>query len=108
MNIIAAPTDEEARFLATSQQMSFADMFRGVRRLTQAPIGDIDGYWSPQEKVQASQMLACSIVGGPDTVRAGMRAFVERTGADELMVVSDIFDPELRRRSFGIIADVRP
>ncbi|MGV8943194.1 LLM class flavin-dependent oxidoreductase [Thermomonas sp.] len=108
VNIVAAPTDEEARYLATSQQMSFANMFRGVRGLTQPPIDDIESYWSPQEKTQASQMLACSIVGGPETVRAGMQAFVERTGADELMVVSDVFDPELRRRSFGIIADVRP
>ena len=108
VNIVAAATDEEARFLATSQQMSFADMFRGVRRLTQPPIAEIEAYWSAQEKAQASQMLACSIVGGPDTVRAGMRAFVERTGAEELMVVSDIFDPGLRKRSLAIIADVRP
>ncbi len=108
VNIVAAPTDEEARYLATSQQMSFANMFRGVRGLTQPPIDDIESYWSPQEKAQALQMLACSIVGGPQTVRAGMRAFVQRTGADELMVVSDVFDPELRRRSFGIIAEARP
>lgn len=107
VNIVAAPTDEEARYLATSQQMSFANMFRGVRGLTQPPIDDIASYWSPQEKAQASQMLACSIVGGPETVRAGMQAFVARTGADELMVVSDVFDPALRRRSFGIIAEAR-
>ena len=108
VNIIAAPTDEEARFLATSQQMSFADIFRGARNLTQPPIADIDSYWTPQEKMQASQMLAFSIIGGPETVRAGMRALVERTRADELMVVSDIYDPALRQRSFSIIADARP
>ncbi|MGV8922052.1 MAG: LLM class flavin-dependent oxidoreductase [Thermomonas sp.] len=108
VNIVAAPTDAEARVLATSQQMSFANMFRGVRGLTQPPIDDIETYWSPQEKAQASQMLACSIVGGPDTVRAGMQAFVERTSADELMVVSDVFDPTLRQRSFAIIAEARP
>ena len=108
VNIVAAPTDEEAKYLATSQQMSFANMFRGVRGLTQPPIDDIESYWSPQEKAQASQMLEVSIVGGPDTVRAGMQALVERTGADELMVVSDVFDPALRRRSIGIISEVRP
>ncbi len=107
VNIVAAATDEEARVLATSQQMSFANMLRGVRGLTQPPIDDIERYWSPQEKAQASQMLACSIVGGPQTVRAGMQAFVERTQADELMVVSDVFDPALRQRSFGIIAEAR-
>ncbi|KGM56460.1 alkane 1-monooxygenase [Lysobacter arseniciresistens ZS79] len=105
INVIAAPTDEEARFLATSQQMSFADMFRGQRNLTQPPIDDIERYWSPAEKAQASQMLACSVVGGPGTVRAGLQAFAERTGADELMVVSDVFDFALRRRSFALIAE---
>ena len=106
VNVIAADTDAEARRLATSQQMSFADLFRGTRRLMQPPIDDIEAYWSPQEKMQASQMLSCTIVGGPETVRAGLRAFVDRTGADELMIVSDVFDPQKRMRSFEIIADV--
>ncbi|CAG4969504.1 LLM class flavin-dependent oxidoreductase [Novilysobacter luteus] len=104
INVIAAPTDDEARYLATSQQMSFAGIFRGERRLTQPPIDDIERYWTPQEKQQASQMLGGSVVGSPDTVRAGLRAFAERTDADELMVVSDVFDFGLRLRSFEMIA----
>ena len=104
INVIAAPTDDEARYLATSQQMSFAGIFRGERRLTQPPIDDIERYWTPQEKQQASQMLGGSFVGSPDTVRAGLRAFAERTDADELMVVSDVFDFDLRLRSFEMIA----
>src|SRR3546814_18684394 len=76
--------------------MSFADFLRSEPRLLQPPVDDIDSYWSPQEKAQASSMLACSIVGGPQTVRRSLLALRERTGADELMVVSDIFDPALR------------
>ena len=106
VNIIAAPSDAEARFLATSQQMSFTDMLRGARRLTQPPIADIDNYWSPQEKAQASHMLACSIIGAPRTVESGMQELLQRTGADELMIVSDVFDPALRLRSFELIAEV--
>ena len=106
VNIVAAPTDEEARFIATSKQMSFADMFRGVREPMKPPIEDIDTYWNEQEKAQAMQMLACSIIGGPETIREGIDEFLERTGADELMIVSDTFDPALRLRSFEIIADV--
>lgn len=106
VNIVAAPTDAEARRLATSQQMAFTDIFRGTRGLTQPPIDDIEAYWTPQEKVQASHMLAHSIIGSPDTVRAGMQALVARTGADELMVVSDIFDFELRLRSFQMTAEI--
>jgi luciferase family oxidoreductase group 1 len=106
INVIAAESDREARRLATSQQMSFADIFRGARNLMQPPIDDIESYWSFQEKTQASQMLACSVVGSPETVRNGVQNMVEQTGADELMIVSDIFDPEKRLRSFEIIADV--
>lgn len=106
VNVIAAPTDEEAKFLATSQQMSFAGIFRGARDLTKPPIDDIEQYWTPQEKAQASHMLAHSIYGGPDNVREGLRALVERTAADELMVVSDMFDFDQRLRSFKAISEI--
>jgi len=106
INVVAAETDEEARRLATSQQMSFAGIFRGARDLMQPPIDDIERCWSPHEKAQALQMLACSVVGSPKTVREGIRSMIHRTNADELMIVSDIFDPERRLRSFEIIADV--
>jgi alkanesulfonate monooxygenase SsuD/methylene tetrahydromethanopterin reductase-like flavin-dependent oxidoreductase (luciferase family) len=51
-------------------------------------------------------MLARSIVGSPDTVRAGIDALVKETAADELIVVSDIHDHAARLRSFELIADV--
>ncbi len=105
VNVIAAETDEEARYLATSQQMSFADLFRGTRGLMQPPIEDIDTYWSPQERAQASQMLSCSVIGSRETVRRGLQQFVEQTQADELMIVCDVFDPEKRLRSVELIAE---
>jgi luciferase family oxidoreductase group 1 len=105
VNIIAAGTDAEARRLATTQQMSFADLFRGTRMLSRPPIDDIESYWTPQEKAQAMRMLARSITGSPETVRAGMASLIAETGADELMIVSDVFDHAGRLRSFEIIAD---
>ncbi len=73
--------------------------------LSQPPIDDIETYWSPTEKAQAAQMLARSIVGSPATVRAGMEALVAETKADELMIVSDVYDHARRLRSFELIAD---
>jgi luciferase family oxidoreductase group 1 len=108
VNVIAADTDAEARRLATSQQMSFTDLLRGERLLTQPPIDDIDRYWSPQEKVQASEMLSCSVIGQLDTVRQGLEDLVERTGAHELILVSDVFDFAKRLRSFEIAAEAAP
>jgi luciferase family oxidoreductase group 1 len=104
VNIIAADTDEEARRLFTTQQMSFTDIFRGARGLSQPPIDDIESYWSPMEKAQAMQMLARSIVGSPDTVRAGIDLLVAETAADELIIVSDVYEHAARLRSFELIA----
>jgi alkanesulfonate monooxygenase SsuD/methylene tetrahydromethanopterin reductase-like flavin-dependent oxidoreductase (luciferase family) len=107
VNVIAAETDAEARRLFTSVQQSFTNMFRGARGMLPAPIDDIDSYWTPGEKAQASAMLACSFVGSPETVRAGLEAFIERTSADELMVASAIYDHGARLRSYEILAEVQ-
>lgn len=104
VNIIAAESDAEARRLATTQQMSFADIFRGARGLGKPPIDDIESYWSPMEKAQASQMLDRSIIGSPDTVRTGIDRLVAETGADELMIVSDVYEHSARLRSLELIA----
>ena len=104
VNIVAAGTDEEARRLFTTQQMSFTDMFRGTRGLSRPPIDSIDNYWSPIEKMQAMQMLSRSIVGSPDTVRAGIDSLVAETAADELIIVSDVYEHTARLRSFELIA----
>src|ERR1700737_2697886 len=104
VNIIAATSDDEARRLETTQQMSFATIFRGSRALSQPPIDDIESYWSPAEKAQAMSMLTRSIVGSPDTVRSGMDALITETGADELMIVSDVYDHATRLRSLELIA----
>jgi luciferase family oxidoreductase group 1 len=106
VNIIAADSDAEARRLATTQQMSFTNIFRGARGLSRPPIDDIETYWTPMEKAQAMGMLARSIIGSPDTVRAGIEALVKETGADELIVVSDVYDHKRRLRSFELIAEV--
>ena len=105
VNVVAAQTDVEARFLATTQQMSFTNIFRGARGLSQPPIADIETYWSPMEKAQASRMLQRTVIGSPATVRRDLDALIAETGADELMIVSDIYDHDLRLRSFRIIAE---
>ena len=72
--------------------------------LSQPPIDDIESYWSPSEKAQVARMLARSIIGSPETVRSGIEALVAETGADELIVVSDLYDHTARLRSFELIA----
>ena len=108
VNVIAADTDATGRRLFTSIQQSFTNLFRGTRGQLQPPIDDIDAYWSPGERAQASDMLACSFVGSAATVRQGLARFIVETGADELMVASAIHDPAARIRSYEILAALQP
>jgi alkanesulfonate monooxygenase SsuD/methylene tetrahydromethanopterin reductase-like flavin-dependent oxidoreductase (luciferase family) len=60
----------------------------------------------PAGRAMLASALACSIVGGPQTVREGLRAFIAATGADELMVTAQIYDHQARKRSFEILAGI--
>jgi luciferase family oxidoreductase group 1 len=105
-NVVAAETDAEARRLFTSAQQQFTNLFRGTRSRLPPPIDDIEAYWSPAEKAQASRMLACSFVGSAETVRRGLEDFIAQTGADEVIVASAIYDHAARLRSYEILAEV--
>jgi luciferase family oxidoreductase group 1 len=106
VNVIAADTDTEAKHLFTSLQMRFTDMVRGARGYMQPPIDDIEDYWSGPEKLQAQRMLACSFVGSQETLRRELTAFIARTGADELMVATAVYDQGARMRSYELLAGV--
>ncbi|MGZ4683545.1 MAG: LLM class flavin-dependent oxidoreductase [Acidimicrobiales bacterium] len=106
VNVTAADTDAEARRLFTTVQQGFTNLRRGTPGPYPPPIDDIDDYWTPSERVQASHMLTHSIVGSPETVRAGLERITQLTGADELMVVSAIYDHDQRVRSYEILAEV--
>jgi luciferase family oxidoreductase group 1 len=105
-NVIVADSDAEARRLFTTIQQSFANILRDARGYCPAPVDDIEVYWSPTEKAQASRMLECSIVGSPATVKDGLERLLARTGADELMAVSHIHDHAARVKSCRLLAEL--
>jgi len=108
VNVVAADTDEEARRLFTAIQQSFTNLVRGAGGKLQAPIDNIDDYWTPAEKHHASHMLKYSIVGSAETVRRGLEDLVALTNADELMIVTSLYDHEARIRSYRIVSELWP
>ena len=104
VNIVAADTDEQARYLFTTHQQHATRMRRNTRGQLPPPIDDIETFWTPYEKVSVSEQLSCSVVGSPETVRRGLQALVDKTGADELIMAGQIFDHKARLRSFEIAA----
>jgi luciferase family oxidoreductase group 1 len=106
VNVFAAETDAEARRLFTSAQQQFTRIVRGTRGKLPPPIDDVETYWTPAEKEQASAMLKYSFVGSLDTVRSGLQQFVDETGVEELIVASAIYDHPARLRSYEILAQL--
>ncbi len=108
VNVFAADTEAEARRLFTSAQQQFTNLVRGTPGKLPPPIDDIDSYWTPVEKSHASAMLKYSFVGTAASVRRELEQFVERTGVDELFVVSAIYDHAARLRSYELLAEAWP
>jgi luciferase family oxidoreductase group 1 len=106
MNVIAAETDAEAQFLASSLQQSFVALRTGNPRQMPPPVEDYLDTLPPNAVAALQDVLSCSAIGSADTVRAGVAKFVERTGADEVIVACSIFDHELRKRSLAMTAEV--
>ncbi|MCE4062247.1 LLM class flavin-dependent oxidoreductase [Pandoraea sputorum] len=104
--VVAAPTDEEAKFLATSSQQKILALMRGQSLKLQPPVVDMDERWDPAEQHSVEAFLGVAVVGGPERIQSGLSDLVERTQADELMLVTDIYDPALRLRSCDIVASV--
>ena len=104
--VVAAETDEEARFLFSSLQQSTLNNRIGRRGRVPPPIADFDARLDPYARAILDEAQSCAVVGGPDVVRRGLDEFVRRTGADELMVTANIFDHAKRKRSFEIVAEV--
>lgn len=103
-NVFAADTDEEGAELASSIQQAFVALRAGRPGKLQPPVPGYLDTLAPSQRVQLEAALACSAVGSPGSVRAAVESFVERTGADELMITSQIFDREARLRSYEILA----
>ena len=105
VNIIAAGTDDEARLLATSGRESFASLRAGKPIALPPPNRDWEKDVVPFDVRVIGTAPSISMVGSPDTVGAGMRAFVDRMCPDELIVVSHIYEHAARVRSLEIVAD---
>ena len=105
LNIFAAETDEAARLLFTSLQQAFVNLRTGRPGPLPSPLPGYGESLPPDAKAMLDHALSCAIVGLPDTVRAGLAAFIARTGADELMITGQIFDHSARLRSFEIAAE---
>ena len=105
--VIAAPSDDEAQFLASSTYQRVLGILTGDRRLLLPPVENFAAQLNPAEAEAINDFLAAAVNGGPETVQAGLARLAQATRADEFMLVSDVFEPALRLRSLEITAAAR-
>jgi luciferase family oxidoreductase group 1 len=104
-NVFAADSLAEARLLATSMQQAFVNLRSGRPSQLMPPVEGYMEHLEPPERAILDQVMSCASIGSSVIVREDLRKFVERTGADELMITSQIFDHTARLRSFEIAAE---
>jgi luciferase family oxidoreductase group 1 len=104
VNVFAAETDDEGRRLFTSLQQAFVNLRRGHPGPLPPPVDGFVERLTPGDRRLLDDMLSYSVVGSPATVRSGLKAIVARTGADELMLASQIYDHAARVRSYELAA----
>ncbi|SFI76640.1 luciferase family oxidoreductase, group 1 [Paenibacillus sp. UNC496MF] len=105
VNIVAADTDEEAQFLATSQQQQFLSLIRGRPGKLKPPVADMDALWQPHEREALRSKFQFGVIGAKAAVENRLQEILGDTMADELIVTSQIYDHQARLRSFEIIAE---
>lgn len=104
--VIAADTDAQARRLFTSYQQSFISLRRGRPIAVPPPVDEVDLQLSPIERAQLEPILGNAIVGSADTVRSRLATFAADTGADELIIATQVYEHEARLRSYEIVANL--
>jgi luciferase family oxidoreductase group 1 len=106
-NVFAADTDDAARLLATSMQQAFVNLRTGRPGQLPPPLEGYENQLPPAARAMLDEVLSCSAIGSPETVRETLAAFVARTRPQELMITSQIFDHAARLHSYRITARVR-
>ena len=101
-NVFAADTLEEAEFLATSMQQAFVALRFGTPGKLPPPVQGYREQLPPQARAMLNNVLRAASIGTQSDVERDLAAFVRRTGVDEVIVASQMFDPEARKKSYAI------
>lgn len=104
VNVVAADTNEEAHYLATSFYQMALGMIRNKRRPLPPPVSSMEDLWSEQEKAAIQHMTQYAFVGSTDQVKADLEHFLNTTAVNEIMVTSHIYDLKAKMRCFEMVA----
>jgi alkanesulfonate monooxygenase SsuD/methylene tetrahydromethanopterin reductase-like flavin-dependent oxidoreductase (luciferase family) len=102
--VVAAETDAKARFIASSMYLSFLNLIRNRPQPVMPPVENVEQLANPLERAAVQSKLDAAIIGDSDKVRRGLEDLLERTQANEVMIVSNAYDYKDRLRSYEIVS----
>ncbi len=105
--LLAADTDEQAQYLATSAYQRILALLRGQSLVQKPPVQSMEGLWLAHERQAVGEFFGLAMVGGPNTIRSHVNQLLEQTDADELIFTSDMYDFVDRLHSYEILANLR-
>lgn len=106
INVVAADTDKEAQYLSTSQKQMFMGVVTKERKPMPPPVDDMNKVWNLRIKMAVEQMLKYTFIGSKETIQTELTDFIDKTGADELMIASYLYDHQERIKSHRLFAEV--
>jgi luciferase family oxidoreductase group 1 len=104
--VYAAESTEQAQLLATSMQQAFVNLRSGRPSTLAPPVASYLDQCAPHERVMLEQIMACAAIGTAQEIASTLQVFIERTGADEVIIASQIFDHAARLHSYELTARV--
>ncbi|WP_221795987.1 LLM class flavin-dependent oxidoreductase [Oceanobacter mangrovi] len=105
--LIAAATDKQAHYLATSSQQRVMALMTGQPLFLPPPVENMDELWDIPTQAQVQSFLAMSVVGGPATLKFKLEALVQELGVNELMFTNDIYDRQQRLDALEIVMQAK-
>jgi luciferase family oxidoreductase group 1 len=105
--LMAADTDEQAEYLATTAYQRILALIRGQSLVLVPPVRSMQGKWLPHEQDAVGSFLGMAMIGGPEKIRARMEVLLEQTRADELIFTCDFYETTDRHHAFDIVAGLR-
>lgn len=105
-NVVAADTDKEANYLATSFYQLAMGIIHGSTKPLQPPVDNMDAIWSDYEKAAILQMMQYTFIGSPVTVKEKLQKFLDETQVNEIMITSHIFNHAARLHSYEIVSNL--
>ena len=106
VNVIAADTDEEANYLASSFYKLASGIVTNKRRPLQPPVKNFLNEWNEYEKAPVLQMMKYTFIGSPATIKKGLQSFLDDTQVDEIMVASYVYDNDARVHSYELVGEL--